>query len=114
MRNYVIGAFCDHSGHGTIYTDWKALDQALVGKEDRIETKKLRALLRIANANSGGDGIANILMLEAVLRDRDYSLNMLSNLYREYPCKLFKATVTNKNKFICNLDETKLTDPARL
>ena len=73
-RQYAIGAFCDHNGHGSIYIDWVWLNRALAGKEDRPETKKLRALLNIANANSGGDGIANLLMVECVMRDRDYNI----------------------------------------
>ena len=53
-------------------------------------------------------------MVEAVMRDRDYNINMLLNLYKDNPSNLYKATVVHKNKFVCNWDETKLTEPKRL
>ncbi len=39
---------------------------------------------------------------------------MLYNIYKDHPNKCFKATVANKRRFVCNWDETKLDDPARL
>ena len=113
-KQYVIGAHCDHSGHGGVHVDWVWLNKALRGKEERIEAKKLRALLNIVNASGGGDAIATLLMIECVLRDRDYSVTMLNALYKEHHSGLFKATVTSKNKFLCNHDETKLIEPPRL
>ena len=113
IRKYVVGAHCEHNGHGTICTNWDWLDKALKGKEDKIEAKKLRALLKIANAGHS-DAFANMLMAEAVMKDKDYSAQMLQNLYMEYPSELFKAVVENKNNFVTNWDETKLVEPKRL
>ena len=70
----MIGANDEPNGHGTICVKWDVLDEALQGLEDRIEAKKLRAFLRISNVYVG-DAIANLLMIEAVLRDRDQSIS---------------------------------------
>ena len=78
-----------------------------------MNAKKLKALLKLANT-AGYDGITNLLMVEAVMRDRDYSVNMLYSLYKENPSNLYKATVTKKENFVCSWDEMTLTDPKRL
>ena len=113
IRQYVIGAHNESVGHGTFYINWDWLNKSLKGKENDLNAKKLRALLKIANT-SGYDGITNLLMVEACMRDRDYNINMLLNLYKDNPSNLYKATVTHKNKFVCNWDETKLSEPKRL
>ena len=112
-RKYVIGANCEFNGHGTLYTNWDWLDKALVGKEHKIEAQKLRALLRIANPTCV-DGITQLLLVEAILRDKDYGVTQFSKLYNEYPSQLSKASVANKRNFQTTLDETKLVDPQRL
>ena len=52
--------------------------------------------------------------MEAVLRDKDYSVSMLLNTYKEYPSNLIKIAVANKNRFLTNEDQTKLIEPTRL
>jgi len=78
-----------------------------------IQARKLRAILRIPNFISG-DGIVNMLMVEAILCDKDYSVTMFCNVYKDAPSKMFKAVVLQKNRFCTNWDETKLTKPLRL
>ena len=82
VQRYVIGANDEPNGHGTICVKWEELDRALQGKEDRLEAKKLRAFLNITNIYVG-DAIANLLMIEAVLRDRGESIESLNEKYVE-------------------------------
>ena len=82
VQKYVIGANDEPNGHGTICVKWEELDRALQGKEDRLEAKKLRAFLNITNIYVG-DAIANLLMIEAVLRDRGESIESLNEKYVE-------------------------------
>ena len=89
------------------------MDRALDGLEDRIEAKKLRALLRISNVYVG-DAIANFLMIEAVLRDTDQSIDTFSSLYQEFPNKMYKAIVANRTSFQTTWDEARLVQPAAL
>ena len=55
-----------------------------------------------------------MLIVEAVMRDRDYGALGLSNLYKEYPYRVFRAPVVNRLNFRCNWDETELVEPKRL
>lgn len=89
------------------------LTRALQGKEDKSWAAKLKAFLRIANPHTS-DAIANLLLMEALMSSKDYSLVMLSNLYKDRPSDMLKIEVANKHKFRTNWDETKLTDPQRL
>ena len=72
-----------------------------------IEAKKLRALLKISNVYVG-DAISNLLMIEAVLRDRDWSVDTFSKMYEEFPNKMFKAVVMDRTKFKTQWDESRL------
>ena len=61
-----------------------------------------------------GDAISNMLMIEAVLRDRDYSIDMLSSQYEEYPNRMYKAVVVDRTSFKTTWDESRLVDPTAL
>ena len=61
-----------------------------------------------------GDAIANLLMIEAVLRDKDWNVDTFSSMYQEYPSKMYKAVVSNRNNFRTQWDESRLTDPKAL
>ena len=77
------------------------------GFEDRVEAQKLRAFLRISNIYVG-DAIANLLMVEAVLRDTDQSIDKFSSIYQEFPNKMYKAVVANRTSFVTTWDEARL------
>ena len=53
-------------------------------------------------------------MIEAVLRDRDWSVDTFSNMYEEFPNKMYKAIVTDRTKFKTQWDESRLVDPLEL
>ena len=97
-RKYIIGAYIETNGQGTIIVNWEELNKALVGKEELKGAKKLVALLKIANPFCS-DAIANLLMVEAVLRDKDYPIANFSNIYIEHPCLKSKAPVANPQGF---------------
>lgn len=70
---YVIGANDEPNGHGTIQVKWDQLNDALSGKEHEPAAKKLVGLLRMSNL-AVGDAICNLLMIESVLCDKDFSI----------------------------------------
>lgn len=78
-----------------------------------MAARKLKTLLRISNIYVG-DAIANLLMIEAVLRDMDFGIADFSNTYQEYPSKMFKAVVSDRTAFKTTWDETRLVSPASL
>ena len=70
---YVIGANDEPNGHGTVYVNWAQLHKLLEGRHGDPNTIKLLAFLDLTNVYVG-DAICNLLMVEAVLRDLDYSI----------------------------------------
>mmetsp|Transcript_1344 Transcript_1344/g.2168 ORF Transcript_1344/g.2168 Transcript_1344/m.2168 type:complete len:126 (+) Transcript_1344:1104-1481(+) len=113
VQRFVVGANDEPNGHGTICVKWDELDKALEGLEDRIEAQKLRAFLRMSNIYVG-DAISNLLMIEAVLRDTDQSIDTFSDMYQEYPNKMYKAVVASRTSFKTTWDEATLTQPIGL
>ena len=113
MHQYTIGANVEPNGHGTIAVKWDKLEEALVGKENEMAYKKLKALLSISNPYVG-DAIANMFMIEAVLIDMDLTTEKFSALYKENPWKMFKAIVSDRTKFTVIKDESRLTNPLAL
>lgn len=53
-------------------------------------------------------------MIEAVLRDRDWSVDTFSSMYEEFPNKMYKAVVADRTKFKTQWDESRLVDPLEL
>ena len=96
-----------------IHVNWSELNKALAGKDSIPACKKLKALLRIANPYVS-DAIANLFMIEAVLRDKDFSVLMFYGLYRDHPSSRFKAPVLDRKYFKTNDDRTRITEPSLL
>ncbi|CDW79108.1 phosphoacetylglucosamine mutase [Stylonychia lemnae] len=113
VLKYDIGANDEPNGHGTIVAKMDKLDQVLAGHMDKIEAQKLRAVLLISNM-CVGDAIANILLLEAIMRDLDMSIQDFALIYEENPSRNYKAVVKDRTKFKVIWDETKLTQPIEL
>ena len=73
VEEYDIGGNDEPNGHGTIAGHWNKINEALKGHEDKIEAKKLKTFLELSNMTVG-DAIANLLMIEGIIRDLDYSI----------------------------------------
>lgn len=73
VLKYDIGANDEPNGHGTVVGKWDKIEAALSGVEDKLEAKKLKAFLSLSNM-CVGDAMANILMLEAIMRDMNWSV----------------------------------------
>ena len=61
-----------------------------------------------------GDAICNMLMIEAILRDKGMSVGRFKDIYRESPSQTFKCKVHDKNMFKPVWDETRLEQPKEL
>jgi len=113
VQQYSIGANDEPNGHGTVCVKWDRLKKELEGKEDTIHAKRLMALLKMSNVYVG-DAICNLLMIESVLRAKNFSVLTMNNLYKENPNKMYKAVVKDRTKFKTTWDETKLVEPQLL
>ena len=61
-----------------------------------------------------GDAIANLFMIEAIMRDLNMSIDDFYKLYLENPSKTYKAVVINRTHFKTISDESRLTEPIEL
>ena len=105
---YDIGANDEPNGHGTVVCKWNKVYEALGEKKETLEGKKLIAILKLSN-QTVGDAIANLLLLESIMKDLDYSINDFANIYEENPSRMYKALVSDRTKFKTIWDESRLT-----
>ena len=113
MVKYVIGANDEPNGHGTVFVNWEKLNGLLEGHEQNFACKKLVAFLRLSNLYVG-DAIANMLMCEAVLRDKGMTMSDFAKIYKENPSRMFKIQVPDRTIFKPVWDETRLEEPSEL
>jgi phosphoacetylglucosamine mutase len=69
--------------------------------------------LKIANPYVG-DGVANILMMEAIMRDMDYNIHDVMKLYTESPSLMSKCKVKDRSSFKTTWEEHRLIEPQGL
>jgi len=110
---YDIGANDEPNGHGTIVCKWDRVNAALKPKEETLEAKKIKSILRLSNMTVG-DAQANLLLIESILRDLDLSIADFNALYEENPSRMYKAVVKDRTKFKTIWDESRLTTPKEL
>jgi phosphoacetylglucosamine mutase len=75
--------------------------------------QKLRTFLKIPS-QTVGCGVANMLMMEAVMRDLDLNIKQVLELYKENPSLLTKAEVKDRTSFKTTWDEQRLVEPSSL
>lgn len=109
---YDIGANDEPNGHGTVAYKPERLEEVLKGNNS-LEAKKLKALLAISNVVVG-DSIANMLVLESIMYDMDYSIQYVSQMYVENPQKLYKIEVPDRSIYKTNDDESRLLAPKQI
>ena len=61
-----------------------------------------------------GDAICNLLMIEAILRDKGMSINQFVDLYKDNASQMFKIKVADRGMFKTIWDESRLQQPASL
>jgi phosphoacetylglucosamine mutase len=85
----------------------------ILGKESDPKVQKLVAFLKMSNIYVG-DAISNLLMIEAILRDKGMSINEFAHIYKDYPSRMFKIKVHDRSMFKTIKDESRLTAPLAL
>lgn len=61
-----------------------------------------------------GDAICNMLMIESVLKDKDFSIENFNSIYKDLPNKTLKIEVKDRSAFKTTWDETELIQPLSL
>lgn len=111
---YDIGANDEPNGHGTIVCKWDKVFQALGEKaKTTVEGRKIVGILKLSNMTVG-DAMANLFLIESILRDLDLSISDFMAIYEENPSRMYKAIVKDRTKFKTIWDESRLTTPIEL
>lgn len=117
MVKQVIGANDEPNGHGTVYVNWPELMRILKPKLENPAHKptceKLIAFLKLSNIYVG-DAIANMLMIEAILREKGMTIGRFLELYKDNPSQMFKIKVADRSMFKTVWDEQRLEQPLEL
>lgn len=115
-----IGIYFEANGHGTILFGEAALATLRSGSKagttasSTIACKRLLALARLAN-QLVGDGIADLLLVEAMLRITGLSMQAwVEELYHERPSCLLKAPVRDRTVLVTTDADRRIVQPAGL
>lgn len=113
---YDVGVYFEANGHGTVLFSSHALKQ--IRKVDpqspaQLEAlNTLRALVELIN-QTVGDAISDMLLVEVILAQKEYTVKEWLSAYTDMPNKLIKVLVSDKNNFktVPGTAERKLEQP---
>ncbi|CAG8446834.1 11150_t:CDS:10 [Diversispora eburnea] len=108
-EKFDIGIYFEANGHGTILFSPTAMK--IIQQEDAIE--RLRALTELIN-QTVGDALSDLLLVEAILANRQWTLKQCNEAYKDLPNRLVKVIVTDRHIFKTTNAERTLVEPAGL
>lgn len=112
-HSFDIGIYFEANGHGTILFSELAL-QRLRSHPSSIACKRLLALARLSN-QLVGDGIADMLLVEAMLQIMDLHVRTwVKDLYQERPSCLLKAPVRDRTVLVTGDADRRIIRPEKI
>lgn len=118
-----IGIYFEANGHGTILFGsnfyqilGKAEQHLLYASKDNRSTiawQRLRVLPRLIN-QAVGDALSDLLLVDAILFLRGWTLQTWNSLYVDIPSRQCKVRVKDRSVVATNENETKATSPSSL
>nr|XP_039270850.1 phosphoacetylglucosamine mutase-like [Styela clava] len=119
-KDFDIGVYFEANGHGTVILKPEAEDkirQASTNKESTEcqlkASKKLTHFIDLIN-QTVGDAMSDMLVVEAILCNRDWSIKEWSQIYTELPNRQLKVKVKDRSVVKTTDAERKLTNPEGL
>ncbi|KAG9292119.1 hypothetical protein G9A89_005263 [Geosiphon pyriformis] len=116
-EKYDIGVYFEANGHGTILFSSQVQNtiRTATGNTSSQNTalKQLRALIDLIN-QTVGDALSDLLLVEAILTHRQWSLKNWDQAYTDLPNRLVKVTVSDRHIFKTIDAERKLLEPEGL
>ncbi|PJF17967.1 Phosphoacetylglucosamine mutase [Paramicrosporidium saccamoebae] len=106
-----IGIYFEANGHGTVLFSENATKTLRTTRNEHSEL--LLAVSRLAN-QLVGDGIADMLLVEAMLKITKQSLKDWAALYKDRPSCLIKTVVKDRTKLKTTDADRSITEPAGL
>lgn len=116
-QKYDVGVYFEANGHGTVlFSDaaikaFKNSKGSTPEQENAIES--LQGLTELIN-QAVGDAISDMLLVEAILTVRGWTLEQWNSQYIDLPSKQEKVKVANRHQFKCIKADTELAEPKAL
>ncbi|KAA0050907.1 phosphoacetylglucosamine mutase [Cucumis melo var. makuwa] len=120
---YDIGIYFEANGHGTIlFSDycisvlqplyWELSDVSS-GSESHKAALRLLAVTRLIN-QAVGDALSGLLLVEAILQHKNWSIQTWSELYQDLPSRQLKVKVVDRTMVETTNAETEVVKPPGL
>ncbi|XP_022968702.1 phosphoacetylglucosamine mutase-like [Cucurbita maxima] len=120
---YDIGIYFEANGHGTVlFSDycisllqpvsWE-LSNVFAGSETHKAALRLLAISKLIN-QAVGDALSGLLLVEAILRHKNWSIHKWSELYQDLPSRQLKVKVVDRTAVETSNAETKVVKPPGL
>jgi phosphoacetylglucosamine mutase len=117
FETYDIGIYFEAKGHGDILfspSTLKSIEDANPQSPDQEQAlSTIKAFADLVNHTSG-DALSNMLMVEAILTHKQWSLATWDKLYADLPSKLTKISVEDRSLFTTINSGTQLSKPEGL
>ncbi|GAX77665.1 hypothetical protein CEUSTIGMA_g5108.t1 [Chlamydomonas eustigma] len=112
-HSYDVGVYWEANGHGTVLFSAELLRR--LEKAERVcsAAKDLLLLSKVIN-QTVGDAFSGILLVEAVLRRKAWSLSQWDGLYQDMPSRQIKLKVADRALITVEDAERKCVTPAGL
>ncbi|CAG8466966.1 10826_t:CDS:10 [Acaulospora morrowiae] len=114
---YDIGVYFEANGHGTVLFSPEALKTISSAKCETAEQedalKRLRALTDLIN-QTVGDALSDMLLVEAILVNKQWTLKDWDQAYTDLPSRLVKVVVSDRHIFKGTNAERTLIEPVGL
>ncbi|XP_024030648.1 phosphoacetylglucosamine mutase [Morus notabilis] len=117
---YDIGIYFEANGHGTIlfsepFLRWldaknNELSSVAKGSEQQKAALRLLAVSKLINP-AVGDALSGMLLVEAILRHKGWSIHRWSELYHDLPSKQLKVKVVDRTAVVTANAETEVVKP---
>ncbi|ORY95454.1 hypothetical protein BCR43DRAFT_505956 [Syncephalastrum racemosum] len=116
-EKYDIGVYFEANGHGTVLFSPEALNTIKTAEGNTPAQNQaiaqLQALTELIN-QTVGDAISDMLLVEAILTNRQWSSEEWDQAYTDLPNRLVKVVVADRTLFKTTNAERQLVSPAGL
>uniref|UniRef100_A0A914XB13 Phosphoacetylglucosamine mutase n=1 Tax=Plectus sambesii TaxID=2011161 RepID=A0A914XB13_9BILA len=108
-----IGIYFEANGHGTVVFSQLFKDAISQGDQDNVHLKKLQLFTKLIN-ETVGDAMSDLLVVETILRNNNWSVEDWDAIYEDAPSCQLKVEVKDRTVVKTTWDETECTHPAGL
>ena len=117
--NFDVGVYFEANGHGTVLFSpafYRMLDAAEArlrgryGDRANLAWQRLRLLPSLVN-QAVGDALSDLLLVDAILYLRGWSIEEWDGLYEDWPSRQCKVRVRDRSVIRTNDSETRATAP---